>query len=80
MLMIANQEGSSFSKIHLSEACSACEGSVKSLKREFSLQAWTALVRWGEISSQSVEQPICGDCYANFREVLIDRADELRVC
>lgn len=63
--------------VHFAQVCSACNGEQKSAKREFSDQAWAALVSWGEISSQTVDQPICTDCYVNLREVLIDRSEDI---
>jgi hypothetical protein len=59
--------------------CSACEGQVKSVRREFSDQAWAALVAWKEVESRAVDAPLCNDCYYNFRDVLIERADEMRL-
>lgn len=64
---------------HFKLQCSSCEGHVKSVRREFSNQAWAALVAWNEISSKAVDDAICNDCYFNFRDVLIDRADEMRL-
>lgn len=63
--------------VHFAQVCSACNGEQKSAKREFSDQAWAALVSWGEISTQTVDQPICTDCYVNLREVLIDRSEDV---
>ncbi len=59
--------------------CSACEGHVKSVRREFSDQAWSALVAWKEVQSTAVDSPLCNDCYFNFRDVLIERADEMKL-
>lgn len=59
--------------------CSSCDESVKSIKREFSDQAWAALVSWREVSPKAVDSPLCNDCYFNFRDVLIERADEIRL-
>ena len=64
---------------HFTLQCSACDGHAKSLRREFSDQAWAALVAWNEVSSQAVDAPLCNDCYFNFRDVLIERADEMRL-
>ncbi len=63
--------------LHASHSCSACLGAAKSVKREFSDQAWAALVLWREVGKEAVDQPVCNDCYFNFREVLIDRAEEV---
>ena len=35
------------------------------------------LLLWGEISADSVDQPICEQCYTEMREILIDRTDEI---
>jgi hypothetical protein len=59
--------------------CGSCDESVKSVKREFSDQAWAALVSWREVSAKAVDSPLCNDCYFNFRDVLIERADEIRL-
>lgn len=59
--------------------CGSCDESVKSVKREFSDQAWAALVSWREASPKAVDSPLCNDCYFNFRDVLIERADEIRL-
>lgn len=63
--------------VQFSHSCSACNGHAKSAKREFSDQAWAALVTWGEIHNEAVDQPVCNDCYFNFRDVLIDRAGDI---
>ena len=64
---------------HFKLQCSSCDGHVKSVRREFSNQAWAALVAWQEIGAGAVDEAICNDCYFNFRDVLIDRADEMRL-
>jgi hypothetical protein len=64
---------------HFTHQCNACDGHVKSVRREFSDQAWAALVAWKELSSKAVDAPLCNDCYFNFRDVLIERADEMRL-
>jgi len=65
--------------VHFTQQCHSCEGHVKSVRREFSDQAWAALVTWNEIPSKAVDTPLCNDCYFNFRDVLIERADEMRL-
>ena len=65
--------------LQFSQFCNACHGHSKAAKREFSEQAWAALVSWGEVPSEAVDTPICNDCYFNFRDVLIDRAEEVSV-
>ena len=69
---------SSFSNDFLSDSCACCHGDIRSLKREFSSQAWAALVAWQEISIHVVDQSVCDDCYLNLRDTLIERADELK--
>lgn len=64
-------------RVHFAQVCAACHGDQKSTRREFSDQAWAALVSWGEITRQVVDEPICTDCYVNLREVLIDRSEEI---
>lgn len=63
--------------VHFAQICAACHGEQKSAKREFSDQAWAALISWGEISAQAIDHPICTDCYVNLREVLIDRSEDI---
>lgn len=64
---------------HFTHQCSSCEGQAKSLRREFSEQAWAALVAWKELHPKAVDAPLCNDCYFNFRDVLIERADEMLI-
>jgi hypothetical protein len=64
---------------YFTNCCSACEGHVKSVRREFSDQAWAALVAWKELDDNAVDAPLCNDCYFNFRDVLIERADEMKL-
>ena len=64
---------------HFTHQCTSCDENAKSVRREFSDQAWAALVAWSEVSQKAVDSPICNDCYFNFRDVLIERADEMRL-
>jgi hypothetical protein len=57
--------------------CPNCSVFSNCRRRDFSEQAMTVLLLWGEIAAASVDQPICDDCYDELREVLIDRADEV---
>jgi hypothetical protein len=57
--------------------CPNCSIFSNCRRRDFSEQAMTVLLLWGEIAAASVDQPICDDCYEELREVLIDRADEV---
>jgi hypothetical protein len=57
--------------------CPNCSIFSNCRRRDFSEQAMTVLLLWGEIAAASVDQPICDDCYEELREVLIDRAQEV---
>lgn len=70
--------GGAFSA-YFTNYCMSCEEHAKSVRREFSDQAWAALVAWNEVPDHAVDTPVCNDCYSNLRDVLIERADELRV-
>lgn len=59
------------------EFCSHCGEEAKIRRREFSEQAYSALLAWGEIQESVVDQAICDHCYRELREVLIDRADDI---
>jgi hypothetical protein len=57
--------------------CTVCCEERKSRYREFSPHAWTALISWGEIDHPMVGQAMCDDCYTEFRDLLIERTDEV---
>ncbi len=59
------------------QSCARCSSDSNLRLREFSDQAFAALLVWEEIGSNAIGNPICEDCYAELREVLIDRASEL---
>lgn len=59
------------------DGCPICETANKAKKRDFSDQAWSVLLLWGEVDQSKVDLPMCEDCYEELREVLIDRADEM---
>lgn len=63
--------------MNVNGTCAHCGSDHKSTRRDFSNQAWSALVSWGEINTKTIDQPICGECYTELREVLMDRADDL---
>lgn len=63
--------------MHISNVCEHCLAQTRSRKRELSDQIWSVLIAWGEVDKSLVDNPICEDCYNEFREVLIDRAQEL---
>lgn len=63
-----------------SNLCANCGGQhAKCKRREFSLQAYTVLLLWQEMSPSAVDQPICNECYNELRDVLIDRSDEIEL-
>jgi hypothetical protein len=62
---------------NVSDCCSHCGEETKSRRREFSEQAYSALLVWGEIQASTVDQAICENCYIELRDVLIDRADDI---
>lgn len=57
--------------------CPRCGVEAKLKARSFSDQAVAALVVWEELEKSVVDQPICGPCYDELREILIDRSDEV---
>ena len=65
--------------MHISNECAHCSAGVRSRRREFSDQIWSVLITWGEVDKSLVMEPICDDCYNEFRETLIDRANELEM-
>ena len=58
--------------------CPRCGMNARLTKRSFSEQAISALVLWGDMDKQLVGQEICDSCYAELREVLIDRSEDLK--
>ncbi len=61
------------------ETCANCGEDQKVRRRDFSEQAWTVLLVWGEIQKNTVDQSICDHCYDELRETLIDRHDEIEI-
>ncbi|MCX6128437.1 MAG: hypothetical protein NTX25_05150 [Proteobacteria bacterium] len=61
----------------VTNSCNACGEERKSRSREFSPHALSALILWGELDQNSVGQPVCEGCYREFRDLLIERTDEL---
>jgi hypothetical protein len=55
-----------------------CDG-IDFLLRHKKQNLVAALVAWSEVSQKAVDAPLCNDCYFNFRDVLIERADEMRL-
>lgn len=65
--------------MHISSSCSNCSTKTRCRKRDFSEQAWSVLLAWGEVDPQVVDQPVCDDCYVELRDILIDRASDVEV-
>ena len=61
------------------QACSHCGSHSPSLKRDFSVQSWSVLVVWGEVTKPAVGRPLCESCYGELRDILIERASEVDV-
>ncbi len=59
-------------------SCPRCGTQAKLEKRTFSTQAWAALVVWGDIDRNVVEQSICEDCYQELRDILIERNEDIK--
>ena len=60
-------------------SCVRCFSSSRARKRDFSDQAYSMLLAWGEIDESAIDAPICDECYKELRELLIERADETLV-
>jgi hypothetical protein len=63
--------------MQMTQQCAHCTAETRCSRRDFSEQAWSVLLSWKEVNKSSVDQPLCGDCYDELREILIDRADEM---
>jgi len=63
--------------LQIAHACVNCDTQTRSRKREFSAQAWSALLTWEEIEKDVIDQPICDACYDELRDILIDRQTEI---
>ncbi len=58
--------------------CPRCGIVSRLSKRSFSDQAVAALVIWGDLEEGLVGQAICDGCYAELRDVLIERCEDLK--
>lgn len=63
----------------VSSSCTVCTEGRKSRYRDFSPHAWHALVTWGELGQPMVGQAMCDGCYVEFRDILIERAEEVSI-
>jgi hypothetical protein len=61
----------------MSSSCAHCGTQAKCRARDFSDQAWTVLVLWGEVDKKTVQEPVCDHCYSELRSILIERASEV---
>lgn len=55
--------------------CPRCgiEASLK--EREFSAQAIVSLIKMGDLEEELVGKPICGECYTELRDVLVESSE-----
>ncbi len=60
------------------QCCPRCGGDEACRETSFSNAALAALVVWGELSKRLIDEPICAECIADLRDVLVDRADEVQ--
>lgn len=58
-------------------ACANCGVESKCRHRDFNPQVWSLLLQWGEVDESIIDQPICDSCYADIREILIERSAEM---
>ena len=58
-------------------SCPNCGVLAKCIKRDFSDQAWSALLVWGEIEEDIIDMPLCDSCYNELRDILSERVDEI---
>ena len=72
-----NKSPTSGAGLNTAKNCSCCGEDRKARRRNFSEQAWTALLLWSEVEQTAIDQPICDGCYGELRETLIDRAEEV---
>ncbi len=62
----------------MTSACPVCLTEAKCRNRDFSEQAWKALVLWKELEKKASGKSICDECYLELREILIERSDEIQ--
>ena len=58
-------------------SCPRCGDEQKLQKRLFSDVAIAALITWGDLEEELVDEAICDDCYKELRDVLIENSDSL---
>jgi len=74
---IINKEIGGFMNMSAQTRCAICDEERKIRHREFSPHAWTALAVWGEVQSVQSGQAMCNGCYSDFRDLLIERSNEV---
>ncbi len=60
------------------QECPRCANEARLAKRTFSDQALAALIVWKDLAKNLVSEPICDDCYAELRDILIERTEEVK--
>lgn len=58
------------------DECYNCGDKAQSRMRCFSEKAWSVLLLWKEINTNTVEKPICDYCYTELRTILMERIEE----
>lgn len=61
-----------------SQECPRCSNEARLTKRTFSDQALAALIVWNDLSEKLVDEAICDDCYAELRDILIERIEDVK--
>src|SRR5881628_3636872 len=74
---IFNAKSEDFMSMSAQTRCAICDEERKTRHREFSPHAWTALTVWGEVQSSQNGQAMCNSCYSDFRDLLIERSNEV---
>lgn len=60
----------------VSNHCSHCLSSAKSVQRDISAQTWSALIHWNEVEPEVIDKPLCNQCHRDIRDLLIERSAE----
>lgn len=60
------------------QECPRCANLARLQKRTFSDQALAALVVWNDLPEKLIDESICDDCYAELRDILIERIEDVK--
>lgn len=64
-------------QVKLHAECPRCGLETTLKARDFSAQATVALISWGDLDEELVGAEICGECYTELRDILVERTDEV---